>query len=210
MPRRFWPAQPDRRPAGRQRWRLVRRVGERVERVGARDAGRRGRRLRPERAKHVHRRFEPVEALRHRRHRDAEREVLALVPAGTQAKDESTAGGVVHHRGRLREDHRVAERRGQHGVPEPSAGHAVDEGRHRGQRFEARSVAFLRHVGEVVVHPHRLEDLVLADACPRGVERRPVDGLRRGLDPQGDVPGRHRLNGRARRRTGSPSSAARS
>ena len=196
-PAPFLPAEPQRRTAGCQRRRLVGRFGERVEGVGPGHAGRRGRRLGPERLEDVDRRLEPVEPLRHRRHRDAERGVLALVPAGAQADDEPAARGVIQDRGGLRQDARVAERVGQHGMPDPLARHAVDEGGHRGQRLETGSVALAGDVDEVVVHPDRLEYLVLADARPGAIERRPVDGLGRGLDPDRDVAGRQpTVNGR--------------
>jgi len=99
--------------------------------------------------------------------------------------------------------HRDLERSEEGGcirVTDPSTGHPVDERRHRRERLQARTVGVEGDVGQVVVHPDRLEHVVLADPRPRGVERGPVDGLWRGLDPDRDVPARHRaLTGRSPR-----------
>ena len=119
---------------------------------------------------------------------------------------------VVQHRRGLRRHRRMAERGRQHGVTEPATRDVVGEGRHRGHRLPAGAGAVLADIGEVVVHPDRLEDRRLADPSPDRLERRPVDGLRRGLDPDVERvghrtsalaqvgghprPGRHRARGR--------------
>ena len=184
-----WPlsAEPKRRTARGARRRLVRGLLEGIEGVGSGHARWRRRLRRPERPQDVHCGLEAVEALRHRRHRDPERQMLSFVPAGAEPDDEATAGGVVQDRGGLGQHGRVAERRRQHAVPDPLAWHPMDERRHRGQRLEARSVPLVGDVRQVVVHPDRVEHLVLADPRPRAVERRPVDRLGRGLDPDRDA-----------------------
>ena len=186
-------AEPDRRAARRQRRRVVGRAVERVERVGAGHARVRRGLGREERPDRVDRRFEPVEPLGHRRERDPERRVLRLEPAGAEAQDEPAAGRVVHDRRGLGQDRRMAERGGQHGMAEPLAGHVVGEGGHRRERLErrARRARAPMSVRWSFIQT-AVEDGVLADPRPGRVERRPVDGLRRGLDPDLDAPGHGR------------------
>src|SRR5699024_5629371 len=106
------PAQPDRRPAGTNRRRLIRGPVQRELRIRERDAAA-GCGIGPEeRLEHPQRGLVAAEALAQRWQRDAERVVLALVPAGAEAQDEATAGDVVEYRRLLGEDGRVAERRG--------------------------------------------------------------------------------------------------
>ena len=179
-------AQPDRRTAGRERRRQVRRAVERVERIRARDARFATGLLAEERLEDVDRGLEPGEPLLDLREWDPEGQVLALVPARTEADDEPAPGRVVEDSGRLGEDRRMAERDRQDAMAQPlpgtwwtSAAIAVSasQSSRRGRATDVR---------QVVVHPGRVEDVVLADARPRRVEGRPVDALGRGLDPDRD------------------------
>ena len=192
MPRRFWPPSQIGGPPGRQGRRVVRRADQRVERIVTGHAGGRGRRRGVERADRVDRGFEPVEPLGHRRVGDREGRVLRVEPAGPETEDEAPARRMIHDRRRLREHRRVAERDGQDGVAQPLARHVVGEGGHGGERLERRAGAILPDVGEVIVHPDAAEHVVLADPCPRRIQRRPVDPLRRGLDPDLDAARRGR------------------
>ena len=182
IPRRFWPPSQIGGPPGRT-------VGgslvaptsgtngsSRVTPGGRRGLGREQRLDRPDGG------LEAVEPLRHRRERDADRDVLRFEPAGAEPDDEPPAGDVVQHGRRLGRHGRVAERGGQDGVAEPAPGHVVGEGGHRRHGFPAGAGAVLPDVGQVVVHPDRLEGRLLADPGPDRLQRGPVDGLGRGLD----------------------------
>ena len=68
--------------------------------------------------------------------------------------------------------------------PTVMPGHAVGERGERVSASQARAAALERRVGEVVVHPAGIERPSSSPAPrPRRVERRPVDVLRRGLEP---------------------------
>ena len=190
------PAEPDRRTAGRQRSGQVRRALERVEAVRPRHARLAGGFVREERAQDVHGRFEAVEPLRHVRQRDPERDVLADMPSRPEADDEPPAGDVIEQRRLLRQHDRVAERVRQHAMAEPLAGDVVGQRGHRGERLPAPPASLHRGIRDVVVHPDRLEHVVLADPRPGGVQGRPVDLLRGGLDADRDA-ARHRRSSSA-------------
>ena len=115
--------------------------------------------------------------------------MLPLVPAGPESDDEAPAGGVVEDGRGLGEHRRVAERRREHGMTDPAAGDVVDQRGCGGECLEARPVPIERDVGQVVVHPDRLEHVVGADTRPHRIECRPVDGLRGRLDPDRDMTG---------------------
>ena len=72
---------------------------------------------------------------------------------------------------------------------------------HRRERLERRAGPLPPDVGQVVVHPDAVEHVVLADPRPGRFERRPVDALWRGLDPDLDRAApcvdRHGLSARA-------------
>src|ERR1017187_9861202 len=74
-------------------------------------------------------------------------------------------------------------------MPDPLAGHVMDQRRHRRQGFPRSAASRAIDVGQVVVHPDGIEDAVAADPRPGGIEGRPVDRLRRGLDPDRDLSG---------------------
>ena len=104
--------------------------------------------------------------------------MLADVPPGADADDEPAAGDVIEERRLLGEDAGMAERIGEHAMTQPAARDAVRERGGDCQRFPARAAALPVRVGQVVVHPDRLEYVVLADPRPGGVDGWPVDRLR--------------------------------
>jgi hypothetical protein len=109
--------------------------------------------------------------------------VLGFEPAGAETEDEPAAGGMVHDSGRLGHHGRVPEGHRQHGVPDPLARHVMDQRGHRREGFPRSAGSGAIDVGQVVVHPDGLEDVVFADPRPGGIKGRPVDRLRRCLDP---------------------------
>src|SRR5882762_537357 len=116
--------------------------------------------------------------------------MLSAVPAGAQSDDESPAGEVIEQRGLLGEDTRMAEGVGENAMAEPAARHAMGECGSQRERLPTRSTSFASRVRQVVVHPDRLEHVMLADPRPGLVDGAPIDGLWRRLDP--DVNDRHR------------------
>ena len=146
---------------------------------------RRGPRLVAEqRPEHPDRRLVAIEPLAERRQVDAERLVLADVPAGPETQDVPAAGQVVERDRLLGEDRRMAERGGQHGLPDRLARHVMRQRGERRHRLERRPAAVSDRVHQVVVQPARIEHLVLARLRPGRVEARPVRVLRRG--PEAD------------------------
>src|SRR6185369_5851537 len=105
--------------------------------------------------------------------------------------DESTLRRMVEDRRRLREEDGMAERVRQDRVTDGHARDVVGERRQQGQGLERRARDLGVHVGQVVVQPPAVEPAArlaaeLAGPSPGGVERRPVDVLRRGLEPDPD------------------------
>jgi len=122
-------------------------------------------------------RLEPIESLPDRREVDPERLVLPGMPSGADPEHIPAARHVVQRQGLPREDGRMAEGRGQHGLPDQLARYEVGDGRQRGEGLEARAAAVLARQPEMVVHPSGVEDFVAPGLRPGGFEGRPVDVL---------------------------------
>ena len=78
----------------------------------------------------------------------------------------------------------MAERGGQHGLPDALPGTWCASAASVGHRLEARPAAVAVRVGQVIVEPARVEHVVAAGLRPGRVEARPVGVLRRG--PEAD------------------------
>ena len=140
---------------------------------------------------------------------DTERHVLALEPAGAEPDDEPAARGVVEDVGGLRDDRPAGGTcsTGRRGRPScPARGGRGPRSRERLQ-LEPRASRF--RIGDVVVHPAASKHPELAGPRPGRVERRPVDVLRRGLEPDPDSIGADRAPSQCADQA-APSSAGRS
>ena len=134
--------------------------------------------LGPESLEHLDRLFENLQPGARAREREAVGLVFALVPTGTHAENQPSAGEHVDARGFLREQTCVAVRRARHHLPELDRRRVLRECGEGRERLENVSRLAARHRLDVVVHPEMViaqlfgEVRELFRAVPR-VGRRP-------------------------------------